>query len=805
MPFEKAINIKPDLSDVILRTGKQVIFRFSSAGADLSAQHMLHITCEDRMFFGWKTESPGDKLFMLIDDALDTQHADTCQYCLNLSCSDEKPYPKRALHKVVWPEQISTFRRFGETTRWHFGIRVRAGGLHFGGNGYLRIRLERWDMREGMSPRQTSEEPTETFLLDVPEGSYTYRTLQMPVEIPDDTACVLFTVEGEQYSGEIYLEEPSLTGESGQNYIPGFAPIVPSVEEFAWFGQNLSRKEWPELRIALNGRIIHDGELFLRKHRYASVDLDVPEGCLIPGENELSVTYLSHYHDPVPLAFREIHLLQQPKNAFSIVSCPEIAVQGENAPVLVETQEDNLTLTLESDDLEAVSALTLPKHGLHVILLRPRCSKNHLRFAIRFGNERCEAEIAQLVQRKGDTILCGSGDMIYVNHDAVKDVADYLKWYLEDHLGNMITVRPRYRWCGSRFLNPDAWKLFREICTGMHVYYPQLTDGVDPPALQNNPSSEMLKGPYYLGKQEHERDGQLFYWHYPSVEVRPVSEEFFDLAQRLYRESPETTEETYNPNNIAVQKGEMSLRRDVISTADMRAAHDCALASLRRIRNGYLRHTGPAVMFKYFYEAGYSWLGAETMYSSTELLVAFLRGAAKAYKKKRTGVHLALQWSTFPHDTEQRYRRYLLALLVPYLQGVTDFNTEEGWLHLENGFVFYDRFSDACRKHREQEQRFFRYVSTHSRTGRYDTDVAFLHGRYDGWNGFYYKVLWGMPNMPIGEAEQSWQLMKLFYPLSCFAERSLQTPFDAPDSCSVPMGYYSGTPNGNADIVPIEN
>ena len=805
MSFEKVCNIKPDLTDVILRTRQTAHFHFRTDTVSLSAQHRLYFTCENRMFFGWKDEQPSDKLFMLIDDALDQQHAEQDRYCLDLSCDTCKAYPKRALYKLTWPTHIGIYRFYEERDNWKLSIRACAEKLHIAADGYLRVRLERWNTEESVSPRMTARAPDETILLDIPAGSYGYQKLCKNVNIPDTTACVIVTIEGQGYSGGIWVERPELVGGGHRNYLPDFEPAVPRVENYAWFGQNLSRREWPLFHITVNGKIIHDGEVFLRIHRYAAVELPLPDGCLLNGENELTITYDGEYHDPIPVAIREIHLLEQPAQAFRIISCPEALVYGEDALILVETAQQGITLRLESSDMESVSPLTLLDCGLHVISLRPKCEKNHLRFALCYGDTRCESEILRLIRREGKQILCGSGDMIYVNHDNSVDVENYLKWFFANHLGNMITIRPRYRWCGSRFLNPDAWAFFKRLCTQMRVFYPQITDGGDLPAMQINPSPKMLEGSYFLGMQNHERDGQLFYWGYPFAETDPINEMFFDLAQRLYRESPETTEATYKPGNIAVQQGQMTLRRDIDCKPDMREAHDLSLHSLRRIRGDFPRHTGPSVMFKYFYEAGYSWLGAETMDSSTEPLLAFLRGAAKANGKTRTGAHLALQWSTFPHDTEQRYCRYLLAMYVAYMQGVTDFNTEEGWLHLESRYASFGRFSEACEKHRLQEQRFFRYVSTHSRTGDYDTPVAFLHGRYDGWNGFYVRTLWGMPQMPAGEAERSWQLLKVFYPLSAMCDKGTTVPEYVPEGYSKPQGHYSGTPHGNVDVIPVEN
>ena len=103
-------------------------------------------------------------------------------------------------------------------------------------------------------------------------------------------------------------------------------------------------------------------------------------------------------------------------------------------------------------------------------------------------------------------------------------------------------------------------------------------------------------------------------------------------------------------------------------------------------------------------------------------------------------------------------------------------------------------------------QRIFnRYLSTHSRTGRFYTPTALLHGRYDGWNGFNQPYLWGMANLPVGEAEKSWKLLKLFYPLNHVVQTGMAKTGYIPEDNDQPFGCYSGTPRGNVDVIPVEN
>ena len=164
------------------------------------------------------------------------------------------------------------------------------------------------------------------------------------------------------------------------------------------------------------------------------------------------------------------------------------------------------------------------------------------------------------------------------------------------------------------------------------------------------------------------------------------------------------------------------------------------------------------------------------------------------------GVHHAVQWSTTPHESEARYRRYRLALYASYLLGATDINTEEGLWHLEEYYEHHHRFSSACLGHLKQQQDFYRYVSTHTRSGDFCSPVALLHGRDDGTTFFGKDRTWGRRPDPQTPAEDSWDLLTVLYPECKPVERMYV--HNCPDD--QPQGYHSGTPYGNVDAVSAE-
>ena len=808
MTYEVQKQVKPDLSDEIIRKGETASYSFDGEGLNLGDHHRLYFTCEDRMHFALKDEPQTSKLYQLIDDSLDSEHARRRRFCLDLSCDAPKPYPKRTMTKIMWMPNIDSIVH-GATDEWTFGIYAKAEDLRVVEGGFLRIRLERWDKKPGVPPVLTKYAPDETVTIDLPEGSYDYTALMKQVTIPRSTACVLFIVEGLLYEGNLYLEEPTLSSAAGKNACPDFDLAVPTLDYFVWIGQSLSKKEWPVFRITLNGEVIHHGEVFLRIHRYPSVELEIPDGLIRAGENTLSIQYLSDYKDTVPLSIREVLILERPKKLFSITYCPVNAAFGQDICLLIRTEEDDLTLSCDSEDFEAVSALSFGKKGIYAVRVRAKKFQNHQILTLRCGDVTDSAEIVHMVKRGDDRVIAGSADLIYIDNSDLKAVEDYLEWFFSKEMGDLITIRPAYRWGGHRTVNPDVWSKLREICEGMDAKYAHMVDGRDLPGMFCNPHPDMLRGKNFMGRQLHERDGQVFYWGYPAFWNFPITPTQWDLTQRESRATPLTTENTYRAGNVAVVEGKLALFHDTDCAADLREAYEASQNSLRVVRGGdkyqNVRHTGPSVMFKYLYDAGFEWLGAETMDSPMEVLLAFHRGAAKAYGQKELGVHQALQWSTHPHDTEPRYRRYLLALYTCYMQGVHQINLEEGYWHLECGFVNHHRFSEATARHRESEVKLYRFIRSHTRSGEFYTPIAILHGRYDGWIGFGGSSrLFGMKHLRAGEAERSWHLLETFYPLNFVSGRGNLVPKHYEGEDDKPRGCYSGTPRGHVDVLPIE-
>ena len=314
-----------------------------------------------------------------------------------------------------------------------------------------------------------------------------------------------------------------------------------------------------------------------------------------------------------------------------------------------------------------------------------------------------------------------------------------------------------------------------------------------------NPTVDVIGGEHYLGRQAHEYDGAYLYWKEAELQNQSFLEARADLELYLTRRHMDTAYLLVTSANYLAQGDRLYRYRVPNAVDDVESAANLFVDKLKASRYDQERHTGPSTAFRYFFQAGYKWAGAELMYGPAEIVIAALRGAAKCYNQDSLGGHLAVQWSTTPHDSASRYRRYRTMLYVCYMQGLTEINTEEGFWHLEEYYTSFGRKDLACKNHLKQQQDFYEYVASHSRSGAYYSSFAFLFGRFDGWRSFGSEKIWGQSAFDGAAPEKSWELLRLFYPLTPAENMIFRHP--CPDE---EVGFHSGTPIGNADIVPIE-
>ena len=814
MSYEKYVNIWQDHDQgKTIRPHKAgAEFEFELDGEE-NKRYRLFTVGGTTQFYQWKNEPDAHFQYALLTDSLDTEHAEISQYCLDFSSKQPESYVRRIYKKILWKPVLSYLQLTPVPNDWRTGFFASAKDLKIEKEkgGYLHMSVEIRYLREGVSRHSNRVPPDKTVVIDFAEGSYDMTEFSLPIEIDaEKTASVSVWIEGKRYSGEVYLERPFLTSSTGYNLLPDFSLPVHEKEKFAWLGQYFSRKEWPEFRVKLNGETVYEGEIFERCHVGSEWEIRLPADKL-KAKNTISYEIISDYHDPMPYTILEAGIIESAGGDISLVSATEMTKVGGRGYILLRTERAGMTVTLDApkEYVNAPESIYFEEAGLHGIKLDCLRAGEHIAFTVKSGESELVGEICRIVEGEEDGVITGTGDMVYINQN-LESTEEYLSWYLSNHIGNMITVRPTYRWSGTRALNPEVWKLFTRLMNECSIKYVIMADGREPVGLNANPDNKMLAGEGFLGRQSHEIDGAFFYWGTRRANTTMTTQQYADMFMRIYEEDSKHCWSRYAPHRFICDTcGENTyLYREPTVPRDMKIAAERAIERLALNRGDeYTRHTGPSVMFKYFLQSGIGWVGAETMYGSMEVLLSFLRGAKKSYGLSAVGVHHATQWSSTPHDAEEHFRRYRLALYVSYMLGADDINTEEGLWRLEEYYSHFHRFSRGCIGHTEQQQDFYKYVSTHTRKGSFYTPMALIHGRYDGWIGFgNSSKIWGWradEGMAEGnptDAEKSWDIFKEFYPLS----RPGASLYFHNCPTDRPMGYHSGTPKGQVDVLPIE-
>jgi len=207
-------NLKMQKENIRLKSGDSCNFTFYLDTPETSAKHRLFFSCEDASWYGLKNESGAELLYMLIDDSLNSEEAEQNNYCLDFSAEKPILFTKRALRKISWQPLMyclfsSKWVEDVYSDEWQFGVYAKAKNLQIEDGGYIRVRVDKWLVREGVNPNDTIAPPDETHFIDISEGTYGYTMFSDSISVgKQDTACVIFTVEGEGYSGNVYFERP---------------------------------------------------------------------------------------------------------------------------------------------------------------------------------------------------------------------------------------------------------------------------------------------------------------------------------------------------------------------------------------------------------------------------------------------------------------------------------------------------------------------------------------------------------------------------------------------------------------------
>lgn len=669
----------------------------------------------------------------------------------------------RCAYTRVGPQALR-YAGLGSASGFVLRASVRGEDLRLLGGGELIVELGIYRRKKGRHPEDVFDRPDDAIRLEIPEGTYAWQELASPVILDERTACLLVRVSARSFSGTLWVGTPRLAVPGGDTLIPPFEPESPHWPEQNWLGENLSRTEWPEFEVSADGVRCWSGPVF--SSIYRSPDFSVPLPALAPRSHEIGLTLVDTHASALPFRVLSAEILEESARAVEVVWHPPYVPEGTSYPVLRERNGAG------GPELEVL-----------------RLSSGEARATPSGEIEGCAP--IRVVRREDDGITLSTGDAIYIPQ-SIDEFRSFLSWYLENEAGNALCFRPTYRWSGTREMDPAFWRWLRPLLEQLCMPYHLMVDGRELPGKSANPTDALLQGPCYRGRQSHENDGAFCYWGTHRED---------SLWADIYSRSKD-------PGGIfpvcrpAVREGARVIQFfDPYEVRTMAQGAAVFVRHLRETRAASTRHTGPSTLFRYFYQAGYDWLGAEQMYGPEEVVLSALRGASRAYGRTDYGAHLAVQWSSIPHHSPAHARRYFLSLATCYLHGVGNINTEEGLWRMESEYAPHDRFSAACEMHRAEHRRFSRYLQTHPRRGSMRVPLAVLQGNLCGWRCFGRGGTWGSlrPEFAFGAPEQSFDLLSVFYPRS-----RLDGIYRNPCPDDQPQGWYTGTPYGPVDLLPVE-
>lgn len=750
---------------------------FNVPERNFPVRHTIRIMGEPDYFWKWRCEAGSPySIATSIEDTLTTGDTPREKFAMRLECHGE-PFPRHAYMKLSQNEFIPG-------AAYRLVIPAKGSSLSFGSAGCAEIRLEIHLAKEGRHPDDLYDPPEIVEKISLPAGNYPWSEFRTEFVMPENAVCLLLDIHVKDADGTLLLGSPKLYAEGADSILPDFDHQQARNPRYNYVGENLSRRDWVEFELSVDGKTLFRGE------KYSSIvrrpEMEIELGTLEAGPHLLEFTLTPDYESAVGFLMQQLELLEYGNHDFELIGAPEFIEENQPFHVLVRTAAPNVKLRIGERLYVPASA------GLHGLTVIP--SRNEpAEYVIESDTFRDSFRTTKIPRLNRDIRLAG-GDIIFIPHTA-EDTERYLEWYFSNNIGNALTFRHSYRWGGGRIFNPDLWKTALPVLHEMGCAYSLMIDGRELPGKNCNPPDTLLNGPGYLGRQAHENDGAFYYWGNALWQDKSFPEPMGDILSRSIDKGG------IQPHVRPKRKGKRAWWFfDPTEAENCREAAQIFVRNLADARGDSIRHSGPSTLFRYFFQAGYRFLLAEQMYGPEEVVLSALRGASSAYHAAGFGVHLAVQWSSTPHDTPEHAGRYFLSLCMAYLQGATHLQIEEGLYRMEKNFADYDRFSGTCLRHLAAHTRFRRFLEIHPRDGALRVKIACIQGRYDGWCCFSRDNIWKREGdaWKFGAPEESFDLLRLFFPRS-----RLDSIYRCP--CPVaPQGWYTGTPFGPIDLAPFE-
>ncbi len=764
-----------DRSGYIPACGKKDI-PFSVTAAEGPVSHCIRLVGETDYYWRWRTEWGAPyAIAMGIDDALTTQDTYGERYALQFPCNGEDA-PRNAYLKFYQSD-------FKPGEKYTFAIAAKAEEFHRGSS--AEMVLELYYAKEGRHPNDVFDAPDQLVTIDFPEGSYDWTVLSKEFTMPQNAVCGILRMGVRGCTGKLKVGSPRLSVPGGESIVPPLAPTQDRRPQFNYLGENLSRRDWLECALLIDGKEVWRGERYSSIVRRAEYSFNV--GTIPPGDHTLTLQLLDDYATAVGFVLQGVEVHEFGAHDFELIGAPETAQEGEPYTALIRTNQANVSLRADGREFLFAEA------GLHAVEFAPLSEERH--HAVIVSATHQDGFQVERVGKPERPILLGTGDFVYIPHTQ-EDMERYLEWYVGNRIGNCICFRHSYRWGGSRGMNAQMWKKTIPLLNALRLHYTVMVDGREVPGMNSTPTEDILQGPYYLGRRSHENDGSLCYWANCLWGTDEFREPYGDILSRGVNAGG--IQPHVRPKRTA--SGKTWWFFDPDKAQDMKEAAEYFVENLKDAKGQSTRHSGPSALFRYFFQAGYDCLLAEQMYGPEEVILSSLRGASTAYGKKDFGTHLAVQWSSEPLDCQEHADRYFLSLATSYMNGATDINTEEGLWRMESNYADHDRFSHNCVIHRQANDRFRKFLERHPRHGRIVVPNALIQGRYDGWRCFGRENLWRNhgEQWTFGKAEESFDLLSTFYP------RNVLNSIYVVPCPNEPQGWYSGTPFGYADLTPWE-
>ncbi len=720
--------------------------------------------------------SRGETLFreaeFLIDDHLDSINTYKDRYSLYFTGNND-PFEQYAYNRISIP-----ILKPGKLT---VELSVKKENLQVFYGGHMGLQLQLYFKKEGRHTDEVYDTPDSILYMPIPSGSSRFKVLKKDFELPANVATALVRVGGIHFSGKCWMEAPRFYQSGKQIKDIPFAHYEQRDNDYNyWVGINLVSRSWPMWKLEFKGKTIFQGNIFDRASDIADFYIPLPEN--LNGEGDIKLTLMKEPHKAAfPYELRRIQLIEESARDFEIVSVPKYVSVGDTAGILIEINKPNTSLQVTTD--KAINLLpsvyTFDKAGLHTISFIATKPAVNASITISNGKDSRKGLISQTISKIKDNIYLSSGDEIHIDNEFVP--YDYFfKWYIRGRVGNWYQFRPSYQWSGVRITGNDFVTHYTGLLNGLHIPYAWQVEGRTLASTRINPPVNALNSPMFRGKQAHENDGGYYYWqHFQYTGLHS------DMAARTrpYGGIFAKHRPIYTDHGIFIHY-------DPYGVKDMADGANKFVANLSYSRGESTRHTGPSTSFKYLYQAGYDWLGAEQMYGPEDIIMSALRGASRVYGKKDFGSLHAVQWGSYPFTDPKHSLRFYMSLAVSYMHGASHINTEEG---LWTDEYANDRFTKAGEQHMYSQHQILDYIETHGRQGELNTKIAVMHGRNDPWKSFGRQYAWSQKNekWKFSKAMESFDLLNVFYPEAIV------------NGCG-PEGWFTSTPYGPIDILPVE-